>query len=152
MYHMVYRLLVGPRRAAIGVAALIVVASGWSSSTWASTPTGNAAYHAAHKAKYGPLSGKWSGNYSGAFNGTFMLTWKQSGKNLSGTIKISGFSDAPTSIHGTVKGASISFGTVGSESITYSGSVSGDSMSGTWQLRAGGRSLGDGSWHASKSS
>jgi hypothetical protein len=25
-------------------------------------------------------------------------------------------------------------------------------MSGTWQLRAGGRSLGDGSWHASKSS
>ena len=149
---MVYRLLVGPRRAAIGVAALIVVASGWSSSTWASTPTGNAAYHAAHKAKYGPLSGKWSGNYSGAFNGTFMLTWKQSGKNLSGTIKISGFSDVPTSLHGTVQGGSISFGTVGSKSITYSGSVSGSSMSGSWKMKAGGQLLGGGSWKASRSS
>ena len=87
-----------------------------------------------------------------SFSGTFSLKWQQSGKNLSGTIMISGFSNVPTSIHGTVQGASIRFGTVGSESITYSGSVSASSMSGTWKIQAGGRSLGGGSWKASKSS
>ena len=98
------------------------------------------------------LSGKWSGTYSGAYNGTFKLTWQQSGQNLSGTIMISGFGNAPTNLHGTVQGASIRFGTVGSEAITYTGSVSGKSMSGTWKIKAGSRSLGGGSWKASKSS
>ena len=96
--------------------------------------------------------GKWSGSYSGAFSGTFSLTRQQSGEDLSGTIMVSGFNDVPTSIHGTVQGASIRFGTVGSESITYSGSVSGNSMSRTWKMQAGGRSLGGGSWKASRSS
>jgi hypothetical protein len=80
------------------------------------------------------------------------LTWQQSGKNLSGTIMVSGFNNVPTTIHGTIQGASIRFGTVGSKSITYSGSVSSNSMSGTWQIQAGGRSMGSGSWKASKSS
>lgn len=135
-----------------GVAALVSVAPGWSNSTWASAPTGHTHYHAAHPPKRGPLSGKWSGSYRGAFSGTFSLTWVQSGQNLSGTITISGFGDAPTSIHGTVQGGSISFGTVGSKSITYSGSVSSSSMHGTWTIKAGGQSLGGGSWKASKSS
>jgi hypothetical protein len=82
----------------------------------------------------------------------FRLAWQQSAQNLSGTIVISGFGNVPTSIHGTVHGASIRFGTVGSESITYSGSVSGKSMSGTWNIEADGRSLGHGSWDASRSS
>jgi hypothetical protein len=99
----------------------------------------------------GPLSGKWSGSYSGSFSGTFNLTWQQSGTQLSGTIMVSGFHNVPTSINGTVKGTSISFGTVGSESITYSGSVSGSSMSGSWTIQAGGRSVGTGSWQASRS-
>ena len=47
---------------------------------------------------------------------------------------------------------SIRFGTVGSQSITYSGSVSGPSMSGNWKILAGGKSMGGGSWSASKSS
>jgi hypothetical protein len=64
---------------------------------------------------------------------------------------VSAFKDVPTSIHGTVEGASIRFGTVGSESITYSGSVSGNSMSGTWKIEAGGRAMGGGSWKASRS-
>ncbi|MGO9964668.1 MAG: hypothetical protein ACLPUG_14750 [Acidimicrobiales bacterium] len=152
------RLLVVPRLALVtGVAALVAVAPGWANSTWASAP-GHTAYHAAQKSKpkpkpkVGPLSGKWSGSYSGTFSGTFSLTWQQSGQNLSGTIKISGFSDVPTSLHGTVQGGSISFGTVGSKSITYSGSVSGSSMSGSWKMKAGGQLLGGGSWKASRSS
>ena len=150
---MSWRLRISPRLAlAAGVAALVAFGPGWSNSTWASAPTGHTHYHAAHPPKHGPLSGKWSGSYSGAFNGTFSLMWQQSGKNLSGTIKISGFGDVPTSINGTTQGTSISFGTVGPKAITYSGSVSSNSMHGTWQMKAGGHSLGGGSWKASKSS
>jgi len=150
---MSWRLPISQRLAlATVVAALIAIAPGWSNSTWASAPTGHTHYHATHPPKHGPLSGKWSGSYSGAFSGTFSLTWQQSGKDLSGTIMISGFEDVPTSIHGTVKGASISFGTVGSKSITYSGSVSGNSMSGTWTMKTDGQSLGGGAWKASRPS
>jgi len=150
---MSWRLPIAPRLAlATGVAALVAIAPGWSSSTWASAPRAHTHYPAAHSAKHGPLSGKWSGSYSGTFGGTFKLTWQQSGESLTGTIMISGFGDVPTSIHGTVQGASISFGTVGSKSITYSGSVSSNSMHGTWTMKAGGRSLGGGSWKASRSS
>ena len=52
-------------------------------------------------------------------------------------------------INGTVNGGTISFGTVGSQAITYSGSVSGDSMSGTYEVQSGGGSAG-GSWSATK--
>jgi hypothetical protein len=99
----------------------------------------------------GDLSGTWTGNYSGDFSGTFTLTWQQSGSNLSGTIKISGFGDVPTSINGSVQGSSIRFGTVHGQEVTYTGSVSGDSMSGSWEIQVPGHSV-KGSWNASKSS
>ena len=93
----------------------------------------------------GSLTGTWSGTYRGAFRGTFTLHWTQSKSRLTGTIKLS--SDVGrTNITGTVRGRTISFGTVGnSNAITYSGSVSGTSMSGTYKAgRAGG------SWSAHK--
>ena len=96
------------------------------------------------------LSGKWSGQYGGAYHGTFVLTWHQSGPKLSGRIKLS----APAvtlPIHGSVTGGAIRFGTVGSVGITYSGSVSGNSMSGTYQVHAANGSA-DGPWSAAKSS
>jgi hypothetical protein len=95
------------------------------------------------------LSGTWSGQYSGAFNGTFTLTWQQSGSTLSGTIHLS--SDGSPHINGTVNGSTIRFGTVGSTAITYSGSVSGNSMSGTYKVQTGSGSVG-GPWSASKTS
>lgn len=90
------------------------------------------------------LSGTWSGHYSGAFSGTFTLTWQQSSSKLSGTIDLS--SDGSPQINGTVTGDTIKFGTVGSTAITYSGTVSGDSMTGTYTV---GGSTG-GSWSANK--
>jgi len=92
----------------------------------------------------GGLSGTWSGRYSGADNGTFILTWTQSGKELSGTIKIS---SPPHKylVKGTVSGSSIRFGTLGGGSITYTGSVSGSSMSGTYHAPNG-----NGTWRATK--
>jgi hypothetical protein len=97
------------------------------------------------------LSGKWHGRYSGAYQGHFVLRWHQSGSRLIGTITLSAPSRGTVPIHGTVQGSTIKFGTVGSEDITYSGSASGDSMSGTWQIKGPGGAAGGGPWSASKS-
>jgi hypothetical protein len=97
------------------------------------------------------LSGKWRGQYSGAYQGHFVLRWHQSGFRLIGTITLSAPSRGTVPIHGTVQGSTIKFGTVGSEDITYSGSASGNSMSGTWQIKGPSGPAGGGPWSASKS-
>jgi hypothetical protein len=90
------------------------------------------------------LTGTWSGTYRGAYHGTFTLHWTQSGSRLTGTIKLS--SVGRTNITGSVRGSTIRFGTVGNaNAITYSGSVSGKSMSGTYKTGGVG-----GSWSAHK--
>jgi ABC-type phosphate transport system substrate-binding protein len=96
------------------------------------------------------LSGTWSGRYSGAFQGTFTLTWQQSGSKLHGTIKLSAPPDT-LSINGRVTDGTIRFGTVGSVGITYSGTVSGSSMSGNYQVQSANGPVG-GPWSAAKSS
>jgi hypothetical protein len=96
-------------------------------------------------------TGTWAGTYSGSFSGSFTLTWQGSGSSLSGTIKISDFGDSPIPINGSLHGNTISFGTVGSQAITYDGSVSGASMSGSWKIVASGKTAGNGSWKATKS-
>ncbi|MGZ4371524.1 MAG: hypothetical protein ACXVRQ_04925 [Gaiellaceae bacterium] len=92
----------------------------------------------------GSLTGTWSGKYGGAYHGTFTLHWTQSKSRLTGTIKLS--SVGRTNITGSVRGSTIRFGTVGNaNAITYSGSVSGTSMSGTYKTGGVG-----GSWSAHK--
>jgi hypothetical protein len=97
------------------------------------------------------LSGKWRGQYSGTYQGHFILRWHQSGSRLSGTIALSAPARGSVGIHGTVQGGTIRFGTVGSEAITYSGSASGNSMSGTWQIKGPNGAAGGGPWSASRS-
>jgi hypothetical protein len=91
------------------------------------------------------LTGTWSGTYNGFYNGTFILTWNQSGSNVSGSIALSS-PNKTLHINGTLSGSAISFGAVGT--VTYTGTVSGNSMSGTYTV-VGGR--GGGSWSANKS-
>jgi len=55
-------------------------------------------------------------------------------------------------IQGTVAGNSIRFGTVGSSGITYTGTVSGNSMSGSYKLVAANGTTFSGPWSASRSS
>jgi hypothetical protein len=107
-------------------------------STAASTPP---ATTTASSSQDSGLSGKWSGQYSGTYSGTFTLDWQQSGSKLSGTIVLK--PGGTQSVNGTVDGTSIKFGTVGGPGITYTGSVSGSSMSGSYQTPNGG-----GSWSA----
>jgi hypothetical protein len=90
------------------------------------------------------VSGGWSGKYSGVYNGTFTLTWQQTGSAVNGQIVLS--SPAHTfAINGNLAGSAITFGAVGA--VTYTGTVSGSSMSGTYQVPGG----GGGNWSATKS-
>jgi hypothetical protein len=97
------------------------------------------------------LSGSWSGQYSGApYSGTFTLSWTQTGSALSGDIKVSDPAGDDYRITGTVTGSSIQFGAVGA--VSYVGTVSGSSMSGSWSIpNPNGGNAGGGSWSASKS-
>jgi hypothetical protein len=147
--------LAGTLAACSGSPAASTASTGPASVPQATTPAATPA--ATSKAATPPaatgLTGKWDGQYSGSYQGTFILHWRQSGSgSLSGTIHIS----APPGtlpIHGRVNGGSIQFGTVGSSAITYSGTVSGNSMSGTWKLQAPSGSGGSagGPWSASRS-
>jgi|HubBroStandDraft_3_1064219.scaffolds.fasta_scaffold41097_3 heat shock protein HslJ len=114
----------------------------------AATPSSSPATSSATTAS--SLDGTWSGQYSGAFSGTFTLTWQQSGSHLKGTIHISN-PDQTMPINGTVNGGQIQFGTVGSTAITYSGTISGSSMAGNYQVGVQGSSSAGGPWSASKS-
>jgi hypothetical protein len=94
------------------------------------------------------LSGTWDGTYDGAYKGTFTLDWQESGTKLSGTIDLPSLGGS-VPIDGTVAGDSITFGTVGSTNIQYSGSLSGDSMSGSYKVLGSGGSVG-GTWKANR--
>jgi hypothetical protein len=155
-----------PRRLVIGMTATAALAmtlaacssSGSSGTQVTATQSAKAdpaaapaASASAQAAASSGLSGKWRGQYSGAYQGHFLLRWHQSGSRLSGTITLSAPSHGTVPIHGNVQGGTIKFGTVGSEDITYSGSASGDSMSGTWQIKGPSGPMGGGPWSASRS-
>lgn len=112
-------------------------------STPTSAPTSTPA--APTTAAAGGLSGTWTGSYSGFFNGTFTLTWAQSGSTLSGQIALSSPNET-LGITGNEAGTTLTFGAVGV--VTYTGSVSGSTMSGTYKVPNG----SGGSWNASKTS
>lgn len=145
-------------RYALIPAAAVLLAAGCSSHKSPSHPpaTGHAISAPSTSAPAAPtatatagLSGTWSGQYSGSYNGNFTLRWHQTGSKLHGTIHLSAPAET-LRINGTVNGGAISFGTVGSTAITYSGSVSGNSMSGHYQVHDG--SGAGGPWSASKKS
>jgi hypothetical protein len=95
--------------------------------------------------RHSTLAGNWSGRYGGAFSGTFALHWTQSGSRLHGSITLSN-PRGKYGISGSVHGKAIKFGAVGAGA-TYTGSVSGKSMSGSYRSPGGG-----GSWSAHKTS
>jgi hypothetical protein len=100
-----------------------------------------------HASKHHPkpvsLAGTWSGHYSGAFTGTFTLHWTKSGSHLNGSITLS-YPSGTYGINGSVHGSAIKFGAVGAGA-TYTGKVSGKSMSGNYESPKGG-----GTWSAHK--
>jgi serine/threonine-protein kinase len=141
--------------AATGIALAITshhgpahAAPGGPASTGTSAPATPTASAAAKPNATSNLSGTWLGHYGGSYNGTFKLVWRQTGSHLHGTITTSN-PRRTFPINGIVHGRSIKFGTVGSNAITYTGTVSGNSMSGTFQVNFGAGS-GGGPWRATK--
>jgi hypothetical protein len=96
-----------------------------------------------HHSKPTSLAGTWSGHYSGAFSGTFTLHWTRTGSHLNGSITLS-YPSGRYGINGSVHGNAIQFGAVGAGA-TYTGKVSGKSMSGNYESPRGG-----GTWSAHK--
>lgn len=122
---MIPALLLAALLAALGSSASIAAGARWST-----TPK---------------LAGTWSGTYSGSYSGTFTLRWRQTGSSLRGSIKLSSPPGA-YGITGSVHGTKIAFGAVAAGA-TYTGSVSGKSMSGAYKTAMGG-----GRWSAHKTS
>jgi hypothetical protein len=92
------------------------------------------------------VAGTWSGSYHGAFAGRFTLHWRLTGTTLKGTITLSN-PPGQYGITGFVgRAGAIRFGVV-KVGATYTGSVSGTSMSGKYKTPQGG-----GSWSARKTS
>jgi hypothetical protein len=118
--------------------------------TAAATPTATAA---STDAAFG-LGGIWGGEYvstsTPGSTGTFILDWTQTGSALSGTISVTNTPCVSEgTITGTVEGSQITFGAVeGAYSIAYEGTVSGDSMSGTYSSPSCGNAAG--TWQAAK--
>jgi hypothetical protein len=104
-----------------------------------------AAVSTSKPSKHPSLAGTWKGQYSGAFSGTFTLHWTQKKSALTGSITLSNPS-GKYAIGGSVTGSHIKFGAVG-VGATYTGTVSGKSMKGTYKSPQGG-----GSWSAHKTS
>lgn len=124
------------RRSPLGVPVL------WVAVLLAVCCAGTAAIAAASASK-SHLAGTWSGKYSGTYSGTFTLHWTQSKSKLSGSISLSN-PRGKYGINGSVNGSAITFGAVGAGA-TYTGSVSGTSMSGKYKSPGGG-----GTWSAHK--
>ncbi|HZT91110.1 MAG TPA: hypothetical protein VFA05_03635 [Gaiellaceae bacterium] len=127
------------RRTPSAVAVLCVVLVGCCAASALAAPQPSAA----RKPRIS-LAGTWSGHYGGAYTGTFRLHWTQSGSHLGGSITLSNPSGR-YSISGSVHGTAITFGAVGAGA-TYTGTVSGKSMSGTYKTGNGGH----GTWSAHK--
>ena len=97
------------------------------------------------------LAGTWIGHWANTVPdqaaGTFQLHWTQSGATLAGTIVIGGTPClSGGTITGHVSGSTITFGAVhGSVTVTYTGTVAGKSMHGTYATGCG---HAQGTWSA----
>jgi hypothetical protein len=100
----------------------------------------------------GALSGAWMGTWTNetpAAVGTFTLTWAQQGTLLVGAIGVTGSNCISAgNVTGNLDGNKISFGAVeGTKTITYVGTVSGNTMTGTYSSECG---PSKGTWSAVK--
>jgi hypothetical protein len=84
------------------------------------------------------LTGTWAGSwqidppYAGV-SGDFTMELAQSGSSLSGTVEITNTDCSNGTVEGTVNGPKITFGWILTpQPVQFTGTVSGDSMSGTW--------------------
>ena len=81
-------------------------------------------------------------------DGTFTVVFEGSAPNYTGSIVIAGLCEPDCPITANVTGNTIGFGSVGPRAVTYKGTISGNSMSGTYTVGTEGQ--GNGNWSAVK--
>lgn len=98
----------------------------------------------------GAWNGAWVDTSPDTSAGTFTLTFAQTGNNLTGAIVVKGTPCITGgTVTGTVNGSTITFGAVsGRVTITYTGSVSGNKMAGTYSAPTCGDAKGN--WSATQ--
>jgi hypothetical protein len=122
--------------------------------TATATPLASTPAAATATAEPSGLGGTWSGTYASTSDpgsdGTFVLVWTQTGAALNGTINVANSECVSLgTITGTVAGSQITFGAVeGAFSISYEGTVAGNTMAGTYSSPPCGGAAG--TWEASK--
>jgi len=128
-----------------GSASSVTTAKVSSAAVVASTAASTPASTTTAPAMAGDLTGTWNGTYNGSYSGTFTVKWTQNGSNVDGTIALPSVGTTEQ-LNGTVSGDKITFGTVGSFAVTYSGTFSGSSMSGSYNVTGSPA----GNWSATK--
>jgi hypothetical protein len=102
----------------------------------------------------GTVAGDWNGTWQSTVvtqaTGTFTVTFAQNGNALTGTVRVADSTCLPEgSLTGVLNGSAITFGAVkGANTISYTGTVSGDSMSGTYGAPTCGPDQG--TWEATR--
>lgn len=98
----------------------------------------------------GTWTGSWQTDADSAVNGTFTIDFVQQGEDISGDITIQGSACVTQgSVIGKVQGDKIEFGAVQAEqTVTYTGAISGDSLSGTYDSPQCGPDTG--TWEATR--
>jgi hypothetical protein len=98
------------------------------------------------------LAGLWAGEYKSVLppnaDGTFTVVFEGSAPDYTGSIVIAGLCEPDCPISAKVTGNTIDFGSVGPRAVTYKGTISGNSMSGTYTVGTEGQ--GQGTWSAVK--
>jgi hypothetical protein len=115
-------------------------------------------YHTPKEPKPGPtgVAGMWHGTWASALglSGTWQATLVQNGSTLSGSVGIGGIAcNSGGPLSGGLNGNAISFGAIesGGPTISFTGTVNGNTMSGSFTTPGDGPCQGDsGTWSGSR--
>jgi hypothetical protein len=142
---MIKRLVVLATAVVLGVVPLVACGG---SNTTAPTPTTSATSQstqttpsptaaATSQTTEGQISGTWNGTSASdnhpERNSSFTVVFSQDGNTISGPITISGGCISEGTVNGTLSGQTIEFGVIESTGIDFTGTISGNSMSGTFK-------------------
>ncbi len=139
-----------------GAAAFMLMGGGGAETTTTTSTTTTTTTTTTQPAGQAALEGYWHGTYksqSTASRGEFCFRLVKAGAGYAGTLAINDEANVyvgtgiPVAI--TVSGNQITMGWVAGPSVTFSGTISGNTMEGTWQI-SGGQYSDHGTWSASK--
>jgi hypothetical protein len=98
------------------------------------------------------LVGLWSGEYKSTVpanaDGSFTVVFQGAPPDYTGSIVIAGLCEPDCPVTATVNGNAITFGSVGPRAVSYKGTISGNTISGTYTI--GNEGQGSGTWKAVK--